>query len=76
MRTVLDTATGAGVSHATGTGVTQKSLAITGGETSARSIQHGEPGAWTGRLRSCPAARVPQHAEVDAFAAAAAVGAS
>ena len=55
--------------HATGTGVTQASLASTGLETSARSMQHGEPGTSTGLLRSCPVERAGQHDPVAAFAA-------
>lgn len=76
IRAAPDTRIGACSAHATGTGVTQASLAITGLETSARSMQHGEPGACTGRLRSCPALRVPQQDPVFACEAEADVGAS
>ena len=64
-----DIATGVDSPHATGTGVTHRSLATTGPETSARSMQHGEPGDWIGWLRSCPAAWVLQQDPVAAFAA-------
>ncbi len=76
MRAGPDIATGAVSAHAKGTGVTHRSLATTGTETSARPMQHGEPGACTGWLRWCPAALFPQQDLADAFEAEADSGAS
>ena len=76
MRTGPDIATGADSAQATGIGVTHRSLATTGPETSATSMQRGEPAACTGRLRSCPAAWLPQQDLAAAFEAEADIGAS
>jgi len=68
MRTVAEVRTGVCSAHATGIGETQVSFASTGLDTSARSMQHGEPGVCTGLLRSCPVLRAGQHDPVAARA--------
>lgn len=67
MRTVTDIGAGAGSAHATGIGEMQMSFASTGLDTSARSMQQGEPGVCTGWLRSRCVLRVAQQVPVASF---------